>query len=250
MMCFDFQTAVVTIVTMHCYVGVDVGGQSNTWAATITEDRGKIVRVQVGKTTLQAVVDKCQSEDVMALAIDAPLTFSMSRENGFRLSDDHLKKLLPMGFQARVMSPASMMAVPLRGTALATAASPFVGTIIETHPTACLLLAFTEGSVQEAVKGYKRSRRENEDKTDYDAALSAHCRFLWTRWTEHFQLPVELPAKMSGDPVDAVITATVAWLYHRAPERLQRLAPGQNDEVGRGPFWVVKQKSPADAPSS
>jgi predicted nuclease with RNAse H fold len=227
---------------MHRYLGVDVGGAGNTWMAAVVERNHQAVELQVSKTTLQKVVADCQREDTMALAIDAQLTFSISRETGFRSSDDHLKKLLHADFRHRVASCNSLMAVPLRGTALAAAVSPFVGTVIETHPTACLLLALQGEDAEIAVRGYKRSKREGEKTAAYAAERSLHSQFLWDQWTTRFCLPVNPPKEMSDGAVDAVVTATVAWLYHRAPERLCKLAPGANDEVGRGPFWVIARQ--------
>ena len=225
---------------MHRYLGVDVGGAANTWMAAIVTGNHRAVELQVGKTTLQKIVVDCQRGDTMALAIDAQLTFSISRETGFRSSDDHLKKLLHADFRHRVASCNSLMAVPLRGTALAAAVSPFVGTVIETHPTACLLLALQSEDAEDAVQGYKRGKREGEKRSAYVAECSADSQFLWEQWTTHFRLPVTPPEEMSDGAVDAVVTATIAWFYHRFPERLCKLAPGGSDEVGRGPFWVVR----------
>lgn len=228
---------------MHRYLGVDVGGAANTWMAVIVERNHQAAELQVSKTTLQRIVADCQTEDAMALAIDAQLTFSISRETGFRSSDDHLKRLLPADFRHRVASCNSLMAVPLRGTALAAAVSPFIGTVIETHPTACLLLALRSESVRKAVKGYKRRQRKGEARAAYVAECRRHSQSLWTQWTTHFRLPIRSPQEMSDGAVDAVVTATIAWFYHRAPERLYKLASGGSDEVGRGPFWVIKPQS-------
>ena len=208
--------------------------------AILTERDRKVTEVSVGRTTLANVVRECQTEDVVALAIDAQLTFSISRETGFRASDDRLRELLPGDFRHRVAAYNSLMAVPLRGTALAAAVSPFVGTIIETHPTACMLLALEGEGVHSAVKGYKRARRKAEDRVARDNDCRPYCERLWEQWTARFGLPAEAPKPMSDGAVDAVVTATVAWLYHREPEQLWKLATGESDEVGRGPFWVIK----------
>ena len=225
---------------MHRYLGVDVGGAANTWMAVLVERNRQAVELQVSKTTLQKIVAECQREDTMALAIDAQLTFSISRETGFRPSDKHLRELLHADFRHRVASCNSLMAVPLRGTALAAAVSPFIGTVIETHPTACLLLALRGKDAEIAVRGYKRPQGKGEERAAYTAERSLHSQFLWGQWTKRFRLPVNPPKEMSDGAVDAVVTATIAWFYHRFPERLCKLAPGGSDEVGRGPFWVVR----------
>lgn len=222
------------------YLGVDVAGASNTWMATLTERGGQITDVSVAKTTLANVLRECQTEDVMALAIDAQLTFALSRENGFRVSDERLRELIGAEFRHRVASYNSLMAVPLRGTALATAVSPFVGTIIETHPTASMLLALSDQDVRGAVKAYKRGRKGEESAAAHSEECRNSCQFLWDAWMARFSLPAAPPEEMSDGAVDAVVTATVAWLYHRAPEQLCKLATGESDEVGRGPFWVIK----------
>ena len=209
--------------------------------AELIEDGPTSPDVQITKTTLQAVVTECQKGDVVALAIDAQLTFSISRENGFRASDENLREMLPSDFRNRVASYNSLMAVPLRGTALAAAASPFVGTIIETHPTACLALEFADADARRWVTDYKSPKpREGQDQMEWLAVSSNACQSLWDRWLERFRLRSSRRGAQEDGPVDALVTATVAWLYHRAPERLQRLAVGESDEVGRGPFWVIQ----------
>lgn len=228
----------VTKVTVSRYLGVDVGGQDNTWMASIVELGGRS-SVEVSKTTLKNAIFACQKEDALALAIDAQLTFSISRENGFRPSDEKLRDLLHADFRHRVASCNSLMAVPLRGTALAVAASPFIGTVIETHPTACLLLALDKDKeeIREAVRGYKTKKGDSAERR---VQCRTYCQLLWERWTKEFGLPTNPPKDPCDGQLDAVVTATVAWLYHKSPERLRKLAPGENDEVGRGPFWVAR----------
>jgi predicted nuclease with RNAse H fold len=101
---------------MHHYLGVDIGGQNNTWMAATTEEKGKKPAVQIRRATPQEIVTECQSENAMALAIDAQLTFSISRENGFRAGDEELRGMLPPGVREIVVSYNSLMAVPLRET--------------------------------------------------------------------------------------------------------------------------------------
>jgi|LakMenEpi03Aug12_release.lakeMendotaPanAssembly.Ray.scaffolds.fasta_scaffold231866_2 predicted nuclease with RNAse H fold len=225
---------------MHHYLGVDIGGKDNTWMAVITEEEGKKPAVQIRLATLQEVVAQCQSENVMALAIDAQLTFSISRENGFRAGDEELRGMLSPEFRTRVASYNSLMAVPLRGTALAATVSPCVGTVIETHPTVCLLLEFG-ADIWPDVRAYKL-RKADKKKPIPIAAAKASCQNIWNRWAERFGIEADPELVQQDGVVDATITATIAWLYHRQPERLQKLGHGPNDEVGRGPFWVVRPR--------
>ena len=218
---------------MNCYLGIDIGGQDNTWMAVIRENGGEVPVVEVQQTSLQKIVARCKDDNnVLAVAIDGQLTFSITQENGFRLSDLELKKQLGERFENRVASYNSLMAVPVRGRNLADTISPFVGTIIETHPTACLLLGLdaSDGCVANAIEVYKHSGEER----------SPACQLLWERWCSKFELTADLPNQIRDGHVDALVTATVAWLYNRKPEQLQRLTDDVSDEVGRGPFWVVK----------
>ncbi len=74
----------------------------------------------------------------LGVAIDAQLTWAAADERGFRSSDLQLRDLVPDS--SWVASQNSLMAVPVRGRQVAELVAPWVGTIIETHPRACLYL--------------------------------------------------------------------------------------------------------------
>jgi hypothetical protein len=54
------------------------------------------------------------------------------------------------------------MAVPVRGKLLAESLSPIVGTLLETHPRACLMLGLDKSSGT-AVRKYKKSEPSSEE---------------------------------------------------------------------------------------
>jgi hypothetical protein len=101
-----------------------------------------------------------------------------------------------------------------------------VGTVIETHPRASLHFALGR-DVDEAIRAYKPAPAPRE------AALT-----LWDGWISRFGIEAPGPPVSDG-PVDALVCATVALLYHRQPSALYRLAHTATDRQGRGPFYVV-----------
>jgi predicted nuclease with RNAse H fold len=115
------------------------------------------------------------------------------------------------------------MAVPLRAQLLAEHAAPIVGTVLETHPRATLLLELGIESL-ENVKDYKRS-------PESVAKLSR-------LWVERFQIRGELRIP-THDALDAVVCATVAHVYHSDPARIRQLHHHAKDRRGRGPFVVL-----------
>jgi predicted nuclease with RNAse H fold len=218
-------------VTDPVYLGVDVAGAKNTWACALSGSGSDSLKVVHGPrlATLEEVVSYCEQENVVAAAVDAQLTVALSEENGFRTSDLELRELLPKDCRGWVASFNSLMAVPLRGRMLADHLSPTVGTLVETHPRASLLFALGEEAA-EPVRRYKGS-------TDR-AVREAHARELWRLWSERFDLAHEPPVQNDGE-LDALVCATVAYLYHHAPGKLHRLRHNVAGKTGRGPFYVV-----------
>lgn len=101
-----------------------------------------------------------------------------------------------------------------------------VGTIIETHPRACLLFANRDN--EEAVQGYKSKEGGQSE-----------IMFLWNWWTKHFNIEGDLPKPNDG-ALDSLVCATVAFLYHRCPETLLKLHHDAPVKIGRVPFYIFK----------
>lgn len=218
-------------VTRPVFLGVDVAGASNTWAAALeaTADGARVVWGPA-QTSLAKIVDFATRESVVAVAIDAQLTMAVSDETGFRSGDLELRGLLPTDCCNWVQSINSMMAVPVRGQLLAESLGSVVGTIIETHPRASLHFALG-ADVDDAIRRYKPA----------PAPLEA-MRTLWSGWIARFGIEVSTPPISDGS-VDALVCATVALLYHREPSALRRLHHEASDRRGRGPFYVVAPTS-------
>lgn len=194
----------------HLYLGVDVAGASNTWLAGLrpnrrppTTDERKRWTVAVGprQATLEEIVALCREKTVAAVAIDAQLTLSLEAETGFRACDRRLKKLLPADCRNWVSSVNSLMAVPVRGQMLADHVAPYVGTILETHPRASLLLGLGENHAKHgwAVRAYKKKGERRKE------AIAT----LWAQWTACYGINDEHTPAHDGE-LDAVVCATVA----------------------------------------
>jgi predicted nuclease with RNAse H fold len=180
---------------------------------------------------MERIVDYCGENPVVGVAIDAQLTMSLAAETGFRESDRQLRALLPSDCRNWVASINSLMAVPVRGRLLSEFLAPMVGTLLETHPRACLLFALG-GDVDTAVRKYKG--RAGDEAT--------YTRTLWERWAKRFRIVHPTPASADG-ALDALVCATVAYLYHHAPENLLRLTDKASGIRGRGPFYVIASGS-------
>jgi predicted nuclease with RNAse H fold len=209
------------------YLGIDVAGARNTWVGGLTWHEDHLeVAVKPSLSSLEEIVEYCRAHRVAGAAIDAQLTMSLSAERGFRASDRQLRALLPPDCRNWVASVHSLMAVPVRGQLLSDFLAPLVGTVLETHPRACLLFGL-DAAAMDAVRAYKG--RDN---------AQAHVKTLWARWAERFGIRSDLLIATDG-ALDALVCATVAHLYHRAPETLTWLASDAPDLRGRGPFYVV-----------
>lgn len=196
-------------------------------------DDDLLVRPEPLRCSLQHVVQTCEENPVVAVAIDAQLTTSLSAETGFRASDQKLRQLLPRDCRNWVASINSLMAVPVRGLLLAEYLSPLVGTLLETHPRASLLFALGQVAGS-AARDYKRGG-------DFDENAAAE---LWRRWAARFHIRWD-PSPRSDGALDALVCGTVAYLYHHAPETLLHLRERKTGEAGpgtvrgRGPFYAV-----------
>lgn len=208
------------------FLGVDIAGASNTWVCGLcpVQDHLEIL-LPPSKQSLAKIIQYCENNNVVSVAIDAQLTGSVSDENGFRSSDMQLRELLPPEFRVWVASQNSMMAVPVRGRQLAEALSPIVGTIIETHPRSCLY--FNDPQKTDAVRYYKSVNG------------NLYLRSLWNRWTERFSIHGNIQ-KVTDGAVDSLVCATIAYLFHREPEKLLKLHHDSPYKTGRGPFCILR----------
>jgi predicted nuclease with RNAse H fold len=208
------------------YLGIDVAGASNTWVSGLSQKNGHLeIVLEPHPTSLEEIVNFCKENHVVSAAIDAQLTMSLQARKGFRQSDKKLRELLPANCRNWVASVNSLMAVPVRGRFLSDFLAPIVGTIIETHPRASLL--FGLGKVADtAVRKYKKS---DDDK---------HLNILWENWSQRFNILSHSSINDDG-ALDAIVCATVAYLYHHKPETLLRLRENISDIRGRGPFYVL-----------
>jgi predicted nuclease with RNAse H fold len=210
------------------YLGVDIAGAKNTWASALSSrDDGLVVVLGPHTTTLESIVEYCEENDVVAVAIDAQLTIALSEDNGFRNSDLELRGLLPEDCRNWVASINSLMAVPIRGHLLADSLSPIVGTVLETHPRASLLFGLGE-TFDEPIREYKRSNDVSRE----------HVRTLWLQWAQRFDIVADSAVSDDG-ALDSLVCATVAHLFHRAPATLCKLRHQVPHKTGRGPFYVV-----------
>lgn len=225
---------------MFHYVGVDIGGGENTWALVLREERpkGEVILHREAlslagpkRVSLSEIEQFCQTEKVLAVAIDAPLSFSPTLEKGFRKSDKTLRDLLPKDYKNWVLSYHGLMGIPIRAYLFAKRISPYCGTIIETHPRAGLFFILPEERRVLASK-YKRGGLSTEElswlvdhlRAKYDIVIPGDCSDLFFG---------------KEGLIDALICALTAWAYHRFPERLIFLPQDEGLE-GFGPFVVLE----------
>ena len=210
------------------YLGVDIAGAQRTWMCALTPSAGKLtITQQPIQASLKQIIQYAEEYSVVATAIDAQLTWSTSDEKGFRASDYELRRLLPNDCRNWVASQNSLAAVPVRGRQLAECLSPIVGTIIETHPRACLFLE--NKSLLKSVKLYKETNAQ------------AHRKNLLKSWANRFGIDVTLVATdITHDALDSIVCATLAYLFHHSPQHLQRLPYSAADKRGRGPFFILR----------
>jgi predicted nuclease with RNAse H fold len=210
------------------YLGVDIAGTRNTWVSALSSnDDGLEIVGEPHTATLQDIVEYCEENDVVAVAIDAQLTIALSEDNGFRTSDLHLRELLPANCQDWVASINSLMAVPIRGHLLADSLSPTVGTVLETHPRASLLFGLGE-EFDEPIREYKRNNEVSRE----------HVRTLWQQWAQRFDIVPDGAVSNDG-ALDSLVCATVAYLFHHEPATLCRLRHQVPHTTGRGPFYII-----------
>ncbi len=220
---------------MFYFLGIDIAGSKNTWAVALKKQNNllNLSPLLSLKSPLQPspikdflpIVDFCKKEKVLAVAIDAPLSFSLKDEKGLRTSDKALKKLLPKKAKSWVVSYHTLMAVPIRALLLSEALSPLCGTIIETHPRASLYFCLPEDK-KEISFIYKKKLLLKDEK------------FLINWLKEVFQLNIDFEFKLTEGILDAIMCAIAGYLYHKSPERLLFL-PSEENFKGFGPFVII-----------
>ena len=209
------------------FLGVDVAGAQNTWIALLSCDVHDNLRLVESprRATLREIKTIADDSHVVAAVVDAQLTASIDDETGFRSSDRELRSMLPGECKNWVASINSLMTVPVRGQMIAAALGTAVGTVIETHPRACLYFASAGEQLRHACRSYK---------SDSPEAIE----HLWQEWLSSFDIAFDDVPRSDG-ALDAVVCATIGWLFHRHPRRLRKLGHDQRDSVGRGPFYVL-----------
>lgn len=218
-----------------------MAGDSNTWMAGLIDVPPNGLEIAFGPKTvaLRDVVDHCEQNQILGVAIDAQLSISIDDKKGLRESDRKLKRMLPKECGSYVMSFNSLMAVTVRGRLLADALSPIVGTILETHPRATLCLTLKPESLS-FVKAYKPPTTQKNVSPETKILLRKQqetaLESLAQDWLQLFKIR-RVPVETDG-ALDAIVCATVAYLYHRQPDRLMHLPNPSKDRVGRGPFYV------------
>ncbi|QJA05425.1 DUF429 domain-containing protein [Thermosulfurimonas marina] len=229
-----------------CFLGVDLGGEENTWALAL--DRATLQPLEAlsflkGRpVSLSEVREFAEGNIVLAAALDAPLAFSLEDQKGLRPADRKLREILREtgGDPGWVMSYSALMGLPLRALLLAEALSPMVGTILETHPRAGLFLSLP--GLREEVRKYKVRKLSQEEKRQ-------SCRILWRALGKMAadlrkkcapaspkDPPFPEPPEPSDGLVDALACALTAATYHLFPEGLCFLPPSSR---GFGPFVVL-----------
>ena len=211
----------------RAFLGVDVAGAEKTWMCALREvDNGLKLENAPGSASLVEIVRYAEHENIDGVAIDAQLTHALSEETGMRSSDMQLRGMLPANCRNWVQSQNSLQTVTVRGRQLAEALSPIVGTIIETHPRACLNFVVPE-DLRDTVNLYK----QNDE--------NGHGLRLWEYWCKQFGISGNV-SYATDHGLDALVCATVAWMFHHNYDMLLRLQQESVDKRGRGPFYVIR----------
>ncbi len=210
------------------FLGVDIAGKENTWIAGLSSrSNGLGISIPPKLATLREIVTITEEELILSASIDAQLTIAIDEENGFRSGDTELRSFLPSDCRTWVASINSMMAVPVRGQLLAQEIAPNVGTILETHPRASLLFGLGREHLSE-IQNYKKEGGSKDDISK-----------LWQQWCATFGIEyVDIPEKDGA--LDALVCATIAYLFHFRPDELYFLRHKNVNKSGSGPFYVIK----------
>ncbi|HEA83898.1 MAG TPA: DUF429 domain-containing protein [Thermodesulfobacterium geofontis] len=221
---------------MFYFLGIDIAGSKNTWVVALKSKKDFLELCPLLSLDFPSdpssiedfspIINFCQKNKVLAVAFDAPLSFSLKDKSGFRVSDKALKELLPEKAKSWVVSYHTLMAVPIRALLLSELLSPFCGTIIETHPRASLYFCLPENKKVLSFT-YKKNFSE-EDKN-----------FLSNWIKTKFNLIINFSVKLTEGILDAIMCALAGYFYHKMPEKLIFL-PTNDNSRGFGPFVVIR----------
>ncbi len=211
------------------FLGVDIAGERGSRAVALPRQGRSSLLIPEARS-LESLVSFCEEYLVAAVAIDAPLTFGLRDEKGFREADLRLRSLLPPKARSWVVSYHGLQAVPIRGKILAEALSPLVGTVLETHPRASLYFLLPE-ALKPLVFLYKPRRGIPE--TQRREACARILEYL----SKKFHLRAEELTPEDG-LLDALVCALTARVFHQELENLLFLSRKARGVYGRGPFVV------------
>ncbi|MCS7199500.1 MAG: DUF429 domain-containing protein [Caldimicrobium sp.] len=223
---------------MFYFLGIDLGGSKNTWVVALKENPYERERLYLceaplknnypGKIPLEEILKFAKENRVLTVAIDAPLSFSLNLEKGWRKSDLTLRSLLPQEGKNWVLSYHALMGIPIRGYLLAQSLCPYVGTILESHPRANLYMILPENRKYLAHK-YKKGGLLPEERS-----------FLMSYVTDLFKIELTEEVIDNSGLLDALLCALVGFYYCRYPEKLTFLPP-EEEAIGFGPFVIFKE---------
>ncbi len=222
---------------MFYYLGIDIGGEKNTWAIAI-EEKGRELKLLENSLSLKnlyppvsltELISFVQIKRVLVLTIDAPLSFSLEIKGGLRRADKALREQLPKEAKNWVVSYHALMGIPIRSYLLAKALSPYCGAILETHPRANFYFLLPKTKKFLAFK-YKKEGLNLSER----------------QWLAEFierevQIKLKEELFLYEGLVDAFFSALCALFFIKAPEKLHFLAQDKNLE-GFGPFVVLNKR--------
>ena len=224
------------------FLGVDIGGRDNTWLAAIEWDGHQLSIPEAPKRQkLAEIVESATIDGTVAIAIDAQLSLSIAESDsddgpGFRSSDRKLRERLTNARRNWVASFNSLMAIPIRGRLLADALKGASLGVVETHPRVCLHFALGE-DMQSSIDHYKGSGKNKPSPE----AKARHAKRLLLAWSKKFGIAkMDVDGKISDGALDAIVCATVAYLWCHARQRLCLLDDPQPRDLGTEQFFVVR----------
>ncbi|NOU83909.1 DUF429 domain-containing protein [Paenibacillus sp. LMG 31459] len=221
-------------------VGIDVAGSENTWMCSLhlTPSHPSPMAIVPQLISLREIVEYCLNpkNKVKIIVIDAPLSYALNEEKGYRNCETSLRKnLRKAGFNSNfILSSNSLMGVTSRGRQLAEELRErgFSGEIIETIPRYCLaqIASFVgKKAVTDAVNRYKKK----------SVNVIQHREILWKFWRlSHFWkssiLKPSLTHKKSDGVIDAFVCATIGYLIANNPKAVHLERHVNNIEPIRG----------------
>ncbi|NBC09324.1 MAG: hypothetical protein GVY26_19215 [Bacteroidetes bacterium] len=225
---------------MSEYLGLDTGGQSNNWLASLRAKDGSVALSEMPRVVNQEdILNRVTEANIAGLAIDGQITWSYTDTNGFRPSDLQIREYLQLNCpngKNWVQSYNSLQVVPLKSRQIAELVNPHIGILIETHPRVNLFLKFKDqdASLLEAIHTYKR-----------DEANGEITKKLWNMWCESFCIKIECEEATDtiyDGQLDSLVCASICYAFHNNYQTLRKLQNGPNTTRGFGPFYVLDFK--------